>query len=289
MIQTEAAHREFLWDSLLASVSPDDVRPSLIWALGLRINGHQRGLFVSSATRNPQTPKGLALSFLNTGAYDDEVTDTGVIYHYPKTLKPGHDESEITATKAAYRAGLPVFFIGLGRKSTTRSVRRGYIEDMDDQSRLLLITFTDEKSPTISPPAQQESFQVTSDETTVRYGLVKKRPNQARFAFDVYKRYGYQCAVCGLNVNGLLQAAHLVPKRLKGSDDSRNGLPLCANHHLAFDRDYWCMDIDLRLHFKKNGPDLEELAITHEDLSHLRSPPHQKALEFVWTRWCNGK
>lgn len=91
--------------------------------------------------------------------------------------------------------------------------------------------------------------------------------------------------MCTVDVTGLIQAAHLVPKSNRGSDDARNGLPLCANHHLAFDRGYWCVDPDLKLHATADGPALNDLAIIRTDLSHLTLLPHPDALTRVWTDW----
>lgn len=282
----ERTRREQLWASLLAAGGPVDVQRNLL--RDLKIYGGQAGIFVPNAeTRTPATPKGIAMSFLHTGRhYDDELTATGVIYHYPTTARTGHDKSEIEASHAAYRATLPVFVIGPGSKSTTRTVYRGYIEDVDDKNKVLLITFTRAELPPPPTPSEvSEAFNLTDKSAAPSFSARRNRPNQVRFAFDVYKRYGTECAVCGLNVQGLLQAAHLLSKKDGGSDDARNGLPLCANHHLAFDRGYWCVDTDLKLHAQSNGPALFDLAIPRTDLTHLPRLPHQDALAKVWTDW----
>jgi putative restriction endonuclease len=60
------------------------------------------------------------------------------------------------------------------------------------------------------------------------------------FQKRIVEIYQKRCAVCG---EGLLhpkkrveiEAAHIVPRRLKGADDARNGLALCRTHHWAFD------------------------------------------------------
>ena len=282
----EFDRREQLWAALQANGGPSDVPRGLLREL--KIYGNQAGIYVPSAeTRTRDTPKGIALSFLHTGRhYDDELTETGVIYHYPTTGRSGHDESEIEASKAAYRAALPVFVIGPGSKATTRTVHRGYIEDVDDSNRVLLITFTRAELP--PPPTKDEQtdpFSLTDSGPAPTFTPRRNRPNQVRFAFDVFKRYGAVCAACGLNVKGLVQAAHLLSKKLGGSDDARNGLPLCANHHLAFDRGYWCVDTDLKLHAQSDGPALFDLAISRSDLSHLPHAPHHEALTKIWTDW----
>jgi putative restriction endonuclease len=59
--------------------------------------------------------------------------------------------------------------------------------------------------------------------------------------------YDRRCAVCGLAHAGPdnlteTEGAHIVPRRLKGADDSRNGLALCRSHHWAFDRGLFGVD-----------------------------------------------
>jgi len=59
---------------------------------------------------------------------------------------------------------------------------------------------------------------------------------RAAFSREVLEAYGALCAMCGLDF-GLVEGAHIFPASAQGSsDDVRNGLALCANHHAAFDR-----------------------------------------------------
>lgn len=284
--ESELERRQQMWQALLDENGPANVKRSLPRTLGI-FEG-QPGICVPAMTKTPATPDGVAVSLLNTGKhYDDEVTANGAIYHYPSTARNGrHNESEINAARAAFGLGLPVFLITPGSPQETRTVHRGYIEDMDDTQKLLLITFTVGELP--APPTKEEfeaAFKLTDDAVPGTYSTRTNRKNQARFAFNVYKRYGTGCAVCGVNVQGLVQAAHLLSKKDKGSDDARNGLPLCANHHLAFDRHYWCIDPYLKIHAKNDGPTLETLAIVRSDLSHLMRPPHNDAVTRIWNSW----
>jgi len=58
----------------------------------------------------------------------------------------------------------------------------------------------------------------------------------ARFSRRVVGAYDGLCAMCGLDL-GLVQGAHIYPVSAPGSfDEPWNGLALCGNHHLAFDR-----------------------------------------------------
>lgn len=63
----------------------------------------------------------------------------------------------------------------------------------------------------------------------------------ARFREDVVAAYDGCCAMCGLGL-GLVEGAHIYPVSAPGSsDDIRNGLALCRNHHAAFDRYLLCI------------------------------------------------
>lgn len=55
------------------------------------------------------------------------------------------------------------------------------------------------------------------------------------FRQRVLGAYRNGCAMCGLQLR-LVEAAHIVPVAIEGSDDSTsNGIALCANHHKAYD------------------------------------------------------
>jgi putative restriction endonuclease len=60
--------------------------------------------------------------------------------------------------------------------------------------------------------------------------------------------YNFACAICGMKfvVDDLheAQAAHIVPKNKKGTDDPRNGLTLCRAHHWAFDEGLFTLTSD---------------------------------------------
>src|SRR5205085_4670952 len=59
----------------------------------------------------------------------------------------------------------------------------------------------------------------------------------------VCKSYDARCALCGQRLQvgkkSLVEGAHIAPRSQKGTDDPRNGLGLCRNHHWSFDRGLW--------------------------------------------------
>jgi putative restriction endonuclease len=65
---------------------------------------------------------------------------------------------------------------------------------------------------------------------------------QAIFREALLKAYGNRCAVCEVCHPDFLEAAHLIPWRVATEVqrvDVRNGLLLCRNHHVGFDRGWW--------------------------------------------------
>lgn len=86
-----------------------------------------------------------------------------------------------------------------------------------------------------SPLALFDNSAALVETRTVR--MARSRAFKAR----VTGLYDYRCAICGeahRSATGLseAEAAHIVPRGLKGADDARNGLALCRSHHWAFDR-----------------------------------------------------
>jgi putative restriction endonuclease len=69
-------------------------------------------------------------------------------------------------------------------------------------------------------------------ETVVRKPVRK----QAKFREIVLEAYGSQCAVCSVNNPELLRAAHIISVVDGGDDSINNGICLCVNHEIAFDR-----------------------------------------------------
>ena len=71
----------------------------------------------------------------------------------------------------------------------------------------------------------------------------------AAFRNRVLLVYGKVCAVCGKGFKtphnkSEIEAAHIVPRRLRGADDVRNGLALCRSHHWAFDEGLFAIEED---------------------------------------------
>lgn len=275
-----------MWASLLKAGGPSGLAPRLLREVG--VYGGAQGVWVDTdRTRDIDGAGGITVSLLHTGRhYADELSADGVLYHYPRTGRPpGRDRSEVEATKAAGRLRLPVFVVTPGIPTSSRNVFKGWVEGWDDDAELFLVTFA-EDPPAERPGEDGESPFALESQITRSSRSVVDRPNQQRFKFAVLKLYGPVCAVCDLGIKDLLQAAHLRGKAERGTDDPRNGLVLCALHHLAYDRGLFAIEpasLELRVH--PSGPDAVQLRLSRHSLRHLPGKPHQEALTYAWSAW----
>lgn len=99
----------------------------------------------------------------------------------------------------------------------------------------LIRTILDEFWPDTYHASIRESLGLPQAEIVIR------RKRDPRFREDVVRAYESKCAVCGYGGrlgNDLLgiDAAHIKWHCENGPDETRNGLALCALHHVALDR-----------------------------------------------------
>jgi hypothetical protein len=165
-------------------------------------------------------------------------------------------------------------------------VRLGWFTDWDDNSSHFLILFGQQK-PVYEPPASEAAPFTLFGAEGAKRASVRVRPGQQRFRFQVLKEYGPKCAVCSISHSLLLHAAHLCGKAAKGSDDWRNGLPLCATHHLAFDANLFAIDPDTLEIVLASGLDRDTLGV-QGTLATIRGRPHLDALQWRFEQFNKG-
>ena len=98
-----------------------------------------------------------------------------------------------------------------------------------------------------------------------RYAVVAARRALREIGFRnrVLGAYGHSCAMCGIQL-GLLDAAHILPAAHPDStDDTNNGVALCALHHRALDRTLVTFDAEFRTH--ANDDMISRLAALNRD------------------------
>ena len=145
-IDDERAFRFALWGELQVNDGPDSVPPRTLQQL--RVNGGARGIWVDKVrTRDiSDDGAGITVALFHTGAvYDDDLSDDGVIYDYPRTETSGWDDAQVAATKNAARLGVPVFAISRSSSHQgLRTVRLGWVDQWDDNAGQFLVVFGDE-------------------------------------------------------------------------------------------------------------------------------------------------
>lgn len=86
--------------------------------------------------------------------------------------------------------------------------------------------------PEILPPPPASEWDVSSGDAL---SLVRQRTSQRTFRRLLLGSDSPECAICGIDLVEVLEAAHLVPHARGGAASSGNGRLLCANHHRAYD------------------------------------------------------
>ncbi len=288
-INIEISQRHELFNLLESKYGTLNLEPKIVNDLRIYYGG--RGIWIDKSRTSNISEEGITVGLLHTGKhYADDMTEEGVLYHYPGTKRPGQDRSDIVATKNAGELQVPVFVIAHSKSNgSKRDVRLAWIEDWDDQSNLFLVTFGTSPPPHV--PNEQNNkhddlgdFYLTQKDIRQKSKTKIRNSNQQqRFKMQLLKRYGPYCAVCGIGFSEMLIGAHLHPVERDGSYDPRNGLILCANHHIAFDKGLFSIDPSgLAIQVKKNDTTLDELQIRYFDLSHLPVQPEPIALEYRW-------
>jgi len=296
MAEIKAITEEIIWrKDLLAEIGGKaanyGIAPATLRDWG--IYGGQQGIWVDKRRTGALTEdgNGLAVGLLHKGnIYPDDFDETGVIYHYPVTNRPStRDLGEVEAAKNCGRQGVPVFVITVSEDDPAkRDVFFGYVTMWDDRAKVFIVEFGVDLAEVVETVSSERPFELRVQEHREKYEATK-RPSQAAFRIAVIRRYGPQCAVCDMSVIELLDAAHLVSKSEHGSDDPRNGMPLCALHHRAFDKHLFSIDpATLAVVTRQKGPSATDLGITKRDISHLRAQPHEEALNYCWAKLRRG-
>jgi hypothetical protein len=282
----EIQRRQLLWENLIAQRGPNDVAPGLLRELG--IYGGAQGIWVNKSVTGSGSPdgSGIAVGVLHNGSsYDDDLSDYGSIYHFPDTGRPaGRDAAETTALRNAFLLQVPIFVItNSPSNSARRDVRVGWVVGVDEAGAQCLIEFGNMQQPValVSEGVGGE-FRLEANRAEMAQ-MARRLKRTPRFAFEVGKRCGWRCAVCSIQVRPLLDAAHIKGVAEKGSDDCRNGLILCKNHHSAFDASLINFQPETGGVVLRDGVTADGLGVTVLTLPE-RIRPHIHALRWRWER-----
>ncbi len=284
-IEREVARRLDAWNNLQKSpnwplVSAQEVRD-------LGIYGGASGVWVDKTLTSEVAPEGVAVGLLHTGKhYDDDVDETGILYHYPTTDRPAsRDANEIQAIKNAKLFGIPVFVIrNLGG---SKKVELAWLNDFDDELRICVLTFhgvlPEENNFAVSNSPNSEPILFGARRTTK--SSVERAERDPLFKFNILKRFEGRCLITNIDVTEMLDAAHIIPVASGGTEDPNNGLLLSASVHRALDAGLWAINpISLRIETKASGPDSKRMKLDQVDLSSSSRLLNREALEFRYEK-----
>ncbi|MDR3034942.1 MAG: HNH endonuclease [Kitasatospora sp.] len=284
-VEEEREWRLAVWRNLLGRRDDSGlVTSDVLRSVG--VHGNRRDVWTEDSRTRRIHPERLTIGLRRTEWPDPDVPGgDGTLHPYPSSRRPDLDRTEVDATKAAAALRLPLF--AAVPRGDLHDVRLAWVEGWEDGSRLFLLGFGE------APPGQlldhdrseEQPFRLEGNRRRRRAGTVTSRPDQARFKLEVFQRYGPRCPLSGIAVPQMIEAAHLRGDADGGSSDARNGLPMNAALHRAFDAHLFAVNPDtLTAEAHPDGPSLESMGIVHPKLA-LEHPPHREALKWRYDEW----
>ncbi len=215
----------------------------------------QQGIFKPAQLTEPLS---ITTTILSEHA-QDTIEGSRVLYDFVSR------DSDNAALKRAAEAELPlIYFLQVKKRPLTEYVIFApvYVTGWNDRSRCFAVDLSEQKPGEIITPApagRQLELHVMRTpqspgeirELTKSYAItsVQRRLYEARFRNAVLDAYRDRCAVCGLHVRALLDAAHVTNDRdPKPGIEVSEGIALCATHHRAFDANILSYDNEYRIH-----------------------------------------
>jgi putative restriction endonuclease len=183
--------------------------------------------------------------------------DGTILYSY---RKGSINSADNRALRAAHDEQVPlIYLMGIAPSVYSLSAPVYVVKDMPTERAVLVQIGS--RATDLTPAGMRSDIDVR------RYALreARYRLHQHRFRFNVLAAYRQRCTICALKERSLLQAAHIVEDiHARGEPTVKNGLSLCAIHHLAYDRQVLGIDpagtvhIAARVLEQEDGPMLRE-------------------------------
>ena len=238
----------------------------------------QQGIFKPAQLTEPLS----ITTTIDSEHAQDTIEGSRVLYDFVSR------DSDNEALKRAAEAELPlIYFLQVKKRPVTEYVIFApvYVVGWSDESRCFAVDLSEQKPGEIitpAPPERQLELHVMRTpqspgeirELTKSYAIssVQRRLYEARFRNAVLDAYRDRCAVCGLHIRALLDAAHVTNDRdPKPAVDVSEGIALCATHHRAFDANILRFDNDYRIHI-----DVEDAALLPFDGQLLSLPAQEQ-------------
>jgi putative restriction endonuclease len=190
--------------------------------------------------------------------YDDQVGSDGYFtYAFQGTESDNHDNN---ALREAFEDGSPVIYFYGVAPGRYQILFPCFVMSWDSATMSCTIA-AGGMDEIVRPNAARVRDGIERRYTTV---AIKVRLHQAEFRELVIDAYDSKCAISGLPITGLLEAAHILPDRdERGRPEIGNGLCLSKLHHSAYDQNLLGIDPDGVIHVaqrvldQSDGPILE--------------------------------
>ena len=233
----------------------------------------QQGIFKPAELADPLS----ITSTIDSPYTDDPIEGSRVLYDF----LPSTREFENLGLKKCAESEIPlIYFLQVKRRPNPEYVIFApvYVVGWDDAARRFLIDLSEQKpGAVVSPPpvtrqltlpairTPQSPMEIREMSRSYVVTMVQRRLYQARFRNAVLKAYRERCAVCGLRLRALLDAAFVATDRepqpvVIVSD----GIALCASHHRAFNARILTFDAEYVVHI--NLPDRFSAAQGEHDM-----------------------
>ena len=283
-IEDEMQRREAIFEQIQSESSDGLVPSSVVSELGI-FRG-ERGVYRNKELTDSVIEGGLAVGLLHTGkSYADDLTENGVLYHFPSTKNLGTDAADIRSLHNAFTNKTPVFVIST--EDTLKKVQRGWIEIFDADLKQCYVTFNE--SPPTSVIDTNDEINMPWEARTKRSVKIKASTSvdrDPRFRMLVRRRYENKCAITGIAVPEMLDAAHIIEVNDNGSDHPENGILLEKGLHAAFDANLWAINpTTFEIIARDVGPSLLEMGIKIDKLAETVAKPNYEALNERWKRF----
>lgn len=260
-------------------LTPGEVR-------NLGIYGGAQGVWVDKSRTQKLAQDGVAVGLLHTGKhYDDDIDDTGVLYHYPTTQRPKtRDANEVQSIKNTKLLKLPIFVIR--NVGPYKKVDLAWLDDFDDELRICVLSFHGvlPEANTFRSPKAIEQLPLFGPRKKSSVEILRSERDPF-FKFNILKRFNGVCLVTNISVVEMLDAAHIIPVASGGTESSENGMLLSASAHRALDSGLWAVNPKtLQIETKSDGPSIQRMKLSKIDLSPYGNKLNLEALTYRYEK-----
>jgi len=187
--------------------------------------------------------------------YDDRDLEDGLVaYKLQKGVPSNSSNKQLIE---AYRQNLPLIFFRGVADALYEVIYPVFVVSVDIPKMEAVISLDDGYLHFSAGKSQQfdEPIPKRYSETNTR-----SRHHQRAFRNRVLLAYGLRCALTGLPLTQLLEAAHIIPDAKNGEASINNGIAMSCLHHTAYEQDLLGIDPNGVIHLNesiratKDGP-----------------------------------